>query len=203
MLREAVAAGTRARAAAKAVMEQGQLVGDDIIVGVVRERLAQAGRAGGLRARRVSADGAAGRGARRDRGRPRPAAWSSTSRSPDEELVRRLTSRRVCAPVRGERRRPRRSAAQGHPEPVEAEPTCAREVRRRADAARGRPRGRDPGAAAGLRARHAAAARLLPAAGRRSAGGRRAGAASAWRRTWRRRVEDASQAGARWSGAEP
>ena len=40
MLREAVAAGTEIGRRAKAVMEQGGLVSDEIILGVVRERLA-------------------------------------------------------------------------------------------------------------------------------------------------------------------
>ena len=41
MLREAVAAGTEIGLRAKAVMEQGGLVSDEIIIGVVRERLAK------------------------------------------------------------------------------------------------------------------------------------------------------------------
>lgn len=39
MLREAVAAGTEVGQAAKAVMDAGQLVSDDIVIGVVSERL--------------------------------------------------------------------------------------------------------------------------------------------------------------------
>lgn len=41
MLRGAVAAGTEMGKAAKAVMDAGNLVGDDIILGIVRERLAE------------------------------------------------------------------------------------------------------------------------------------------------------------------
>ena len=41
MLRAAVKAGTPLGLAAKAVMEKGQLVSDDIIIGLVKERLAQ------------------------------------------------------------------------------------------------------------------------------------------------------------------
>lgn len=41
MLREAVAAGTRFGEKAKAIMEAGQLVSDDIMLGIIRERLAQ------------------------------------------------------------------------------------------------------------------------------------------------------------------
>lgn len=41
ILREAVQAGTELGRLAKAVMERGELVGDDVIVGIVRERLAR------------------------------------------------------------------------------------------------------------------------------------------------------------------
>jgi adenylate kinase len=41
MLREAVAAGTRFGQKAKAIMEAGQLVSDDIMLGIIRERLAK------------------------------------------------------------------------------------------------------------------------------------------------------------------
>ena len=96
MLREAVAAGTEIGLQAKAVMEQGQLVSDEIIVGVVRERLAQAGR--GARASCSTASRARCR-------RPRRSTTIVAGRDPlvvvdiavaDEELIRRLTSRRVC-----------------------------------------------------------------------------------------------------------
>lgn len=96
MLREAVAAGTGLGKQAKAVMERGGLVGDDIIIGVVRERLARPD---------------AQRGFVLD-GFPRTVAQADAldtivaGRDPlivvdiaagDEELVRRLTSRRVCS----------------------------------------------------------------------------------------------------------
>ena len=42
MLREAVQAGTELGRRAKAIMETGKLVGDDIVIGIVRERLARA-----------------------------------------------------------------------------------------------------------------------------------------------------------------
>jgi adenylate kinase len=96
MLREAVAAGTEVGLRAKAVMEQGRLVSDEIILGVVRERLARPdARVGFL------LDGF-----------PRTIAQAQAldtmvaGRDPlvivdiavaDEELVRRLTSRRVCS----------------------------------------------------------------------------------------------------------
>ena len=96
MLREAVAAGTELGRQAKAVMESGALVGDDIIIGVVRERLARSDAQAGF-----VLDGF-----------PRTVAQAEaldaimTGRealvvvdiaASDEELVRRLTSRRVCS----------------------------------------------------------------------------------------------------------
>jgi adenylate kinase len=96
MLREAVAAGTEIGLRARAVMDQGQLVSDEIILGIVRERLARPdARVGFL------LDGF-----------PRTVAQAQAldtmmaGRDPlvvvdiavaDEELVHRLTSRRVCS----------------------------------------------------------------------------------------------------------
>ena len=74
ILREAVQAGTEIGRRAKAVMDAGRLVSDDIVIGIVRERLAQPDARHGVRARRVSRGRCvAGRGARRD-GRRRGAA---------------------------------------------------------------------------------------------------------------------------------
>jgi adenylate kinase len=95
MLREAVAAGTPIGLRAKAVMAQGLLVGDEIIVGVVGERLARADAQAGF-----VLDGF-------PRTVPQAEALDAivAARDPlvvvdiavaDEELVRRLTSRRVC-----------------------------------------------------------------------------------------------------------
>ncbi len=95
MLREAVAAGTEVGLQAKAVMETGQLVGDEIIVGVVRERLSKPDAAAGF-----LLDGF-------PRTVPQAVALDAivAGRDPlvvadiavaDEELIRRLTSRRVC-----------------------------------------------------------------------------------------------------------
>ena len=109
MLREAVAAGTELGLRARAVMESGGLVGDDIIIGVVRERLSRADARPGF-----VLDGF-------PRTVPQAEALEEIVAGrdplvivdiavPDEELVRRLTSRRVCGqcganaavPARGE-----------------------------------------------------------------------------------------------------
>lgn len=96
MLREAVAAGTEIGLRARAVMEQGQLVSDEIILGIVRERLARTDAQAGF-----LLDGF-----------PRTVAQAKAldammaGRDPlvvidiavaDEELIERLTSRRVCS----------------------------------------------------------------------------------------------------------
>lgn len=96
MLRGAVAAGTEIGLRAKAVMEKGQLVSDEIIVGVVKERLAMADAQAGFlldgfprtvpQARALD-ELMAGR----------DAIIVVEIAVEDEELVRRLTSRRVCS----------------------------------------------------------------------------------------------------------
>jgi adenylate kinase len=96
MLREAVAAGTEIGLRAKAVMEQGRLVSDEIILGVVRERLARPdARAGflldGFPRTVVQAQALDAMMAGRD-----PLVIVDIAVA-DEELVRRLTSRRVCS----------------------------------------------------------------------------------------------------------
>ena len=48
ILREAVQAGTEIGRAAKAIMDRGELVSDDVMIGIVRERLERAGRASGF-----------------------------------------------------------------------------------------------------------------------------------------------------------
>jgi adenylate kinase len=96
MLREAVAAGTEVGLKAKAVMEQGQLVSDEIIIAVVRERLAKPDASAGF-----LLDGF-------PRTVPQAIALDAimAGRDPllvidiavaDDELIRRLTSRRVCS----------------------------------------------------------------------------------------------------------
>jgi adenylate kinase len=95
ILREAVQGGTELGRRAKAIMDRGELVSDDVMIGIVRERLGRADATGGF-----VLDGF-----------PRTVAQAQAldalmaGREPlvvinlavaDEELVRRLTSRRVC-----------------------------------------------------------------------------------------------------------
>ena len=95
ILREAVHSGSELGQAVHAVMERGELVGDDLIIGIVRERLTQPDSVSGF-----VLDGF-----------PRTATQANAldeitaSRGPvicveiqvpDEELVRRVRGRRVC-----------------------------------------------------------------------------------------------------------
>ena len=121
MLREAVAAGTPIGLRAKAVMESGQLVSDEIIVGVVRERLAkpdaQAGfvldgfprtvpQAEALDAIVAGRDPLRGRGHRRGRRGAGPAADVAAG-------VRAVRGERGRAGARASRCRPRAGSAAG------------------------------------------------------------------------------------------
>ena len=122
MLREAVAAGTELGRQAKAVMERGGLVGDDIIIGVVRERLARRDAQSGFVLdgfpRTVAqAEALDGIMAGRD-----PLIVVDIAAS-DEELVRRLTSRRVCSVCGSNAEVPAAiRQAQGRPEPGRGAP---------------------------------------------------------------------------------
>ena len=95
ILREAVHSGTEIGRQVKAVMDRGELVGDDLITGIVRERLSRKDAAGGF-----VLDGF-------PRTVPQARALDEITKDlgpvicveiqvPDEELVRRVRSRRVC-----------------------------------------------------------------------------------------------------------
>lgn len=96
ILREAVQSGSALGREVKAVMDRGELVGDDLIIGIVRERLSRPDAAGGFvldgfprtvpQARALDA-------ILKERG---PVICVEIQ-VPDEELVRRVRSRRVCA----------------------------------------------------------------------------------------------------------
>jgi len=95
ILREAVHAGTDIGLEAKAIMDRGELVGDDVMIGIVRERLERGDAAGGF-----VLDGF-----------PRTVAQAAALDGimsgrdplivvdivvPESELVRRLSSRMIC-----------------------------------------------------------------------------------------------------------
>jgi adenylate kinase len=95
ILREAVHAGTEIGLRAKVVMDRGELVGDDVMIGIVRERLDRKDTAGGF-----VLDGF-----------PRTVAQAAALDSimtgrdplividivvPEDELVRRLSTRLIC-----------------------------------------------------------------------------------------------------------
>jgi adenylate kinase len=96
ILREAVQVGTPLGRAAKAVMDSGRLVGDDVVIGIIRERLAKPDATGGF-----VLDGF-----------PRTVAQADALDGlidgqaplvivaidvPEEILVRRLSIRRICS----------------------------------------------------------------------------------------------------------
>jgi len=96
ILREAVAAGTPLGRQVKALMDGGQLVGDDLIIGIVKERLQQPDAVRGFVLdgfprtvpQAVALDEMlAGRG---------PLIVVEIQ-VPDDELVRRMVSRRICS----------------------------------------------------------------------------------------------------------
>jgi adenylate kinase len=96
ILREAVQADTPLGRKARAVMEAGQLVGDDIVIGIVRERLAKPDAAGGFVLDgfpRTPAQAEALEAMLEGRG---PLVVLQLD-VPIEALVRRLSGRRVCS----------------------------------------------------------------------------------------------------------
>jgi adenylate kinase len=97
ILREAVHSDTELGRAVKAVMERGELVGDDLIIGIVRERLnrpdAMAGFVlDGFPRTATQADALDEAVVRGNRG---PVICVEIQ-VPDEELIRRVRGRRVC-----------------------------------------------------------------------------------------------------------
>ena len=99
MLRSAIAAGTPVGLAAKAVMDSGALVSDDIIIALVKERLKAPDCAKGLSVRRLSANDSAGRcdarGRRGDRLRRGDRRAGRGDHRTDERTARALASGRT------------------------------------------------------------------------------------------------------------
>ena len=97
MLRDALAAGTRLGLEAKRYMDQGALVPDDVIIGLMRERLAQPDAAAGFIVDgfpRTIAQAEALAGLLKDAGQALDRVIYFEV--PEPELVRRLTGRRIC-----------------------------------------------------------------------------------------------------------
>ena len=96
ILREAVTSESALGSEVKAVMERGELVGDDLIIGIVRERLSRPDAMAGF-----VLDGfprtAAQAGALDEITASRGPVICVEIQVPDEELVRRVRGRRVCA----------------------------------------------------------------------------------------------------------
>ena len=154
MLRAAVKAGTPLGLAAKKVMDSGALVSDDIIIGLVKERIAQPDCANGFLfdgfpRTIVQADAMKAAGVKLD--------FVLEIDVPDSAIVERMSGRRV-------------HVASGRTYHVQFNPPKVaghrRRHRRAADPAR-RRRGRDgQEAPRGLRRADPAAGRVLPALGR-------------------------------------
>ena len=95
ILREAVQSGSELGREVKMVMERGELVGDDLIIGIVRERLSRPDAIAGF-----VLDGfprtAKQAGALDEMTASRGPVICVEMQVPDEELVRRVRARRVC-----------------------------------------------------------------------------------------------------------
>ena len=142
ILRAAVREGTEIGTQAKEYMDRGDLVPDDVIVGVIAERIDRAGGRGRLHPRRLPAHRAAGRGARREARRARPRGLGGdpdrgprrggrapARRPPDlperAHLPRRVRPAREGGRLRRLRRAargPRRRQARGDPQPARPVP---------------------------------------------------------------------------------
>ncbi len=140
MLRAAVKAGTPLGLAAKKVMDAGQLVSDDIIIGLVKERLKQAD---------------CGAGYLFD-GFPRTVPQADALKQagvavdvvleiavPDSDIIERMSGRRVhvaSGPHLPPQVQPAQGARQGRRHRRAADPARRRQGRRRGQAPRGLPR---------------------------------------------------------------
>lgn len=96
ILREAVSAGTELGKRAKAIMDRGELVGDDVVIGIVRERLERPDVSGGFVLDgfpRTIAQAVALDGLMKER---KEALLIVDIVVPERELIRRLAVRRVC-----------------------------------------------------------------------------------------------------------
>ena len=97
MLRAEVAEGSELGNEAKRYMDAGDLVPDEVIIGMIIKRVGRPGRRRRLPARRLSPQRRAGRRARRGAQRPgRRLSAALLIEVGDDEVVRRLAGRRVC-----------------------------------------------------------------------------------------------------------
>ncbi len=96
ILREAVSSGTELGLKAKAVMERGELVSDEIVIGIVQERLGRPDVAKGFILDGFPRTVAQAQALDRIMG-TRPPLIIVDIQVPDADLVRRLTSRLVCS----------------------------------------------------------------------------------------------------------
>ena len=105
MLRAAIAAGTPLGLACKALMDKGELVPDETVIGIIGERYDQPDCANGRGVRRLSPHHPPGRGAGPDAGRAGPArsTWCWNSRWTTRSLLARVESRIAAGGPAGRR----------------------------------------------------------------------------------------------------